>query len=183
MKDILLMFYLFLRKLLEDDDFTYEPDDLDKMNIIQQYLWVVCENDGRAEDRKWYSYNLSSFITDFIGDLNPSDQYELLCNNSVDGEYDVYQGVFRFLEEEGGTLIKNGINSRNGLEVMVTEYNCREQILDNLYDIWIPQFEEALVERVNKLKDLWRKRRLIKRKEIIEKLPIHSVRHLVMGYL
>ncbi len=165
------MFHCFLKKL----DY-YHSQDLDEMNIIEIYLNFVCDGDPPKDTIQDKLYD---FLNEQIESLDTEERLELLEEESW--EYDPYEAIFEMKEEYG----LNWVTSKEQLKDASIQFYLEREIKENLFDDagWVCELEDALAERFDKLKELWREKRIIKRNKLVDKLPIHCVSHLVISYL
>ena len=124
-------------------------------------------------------YRIEELFVDYINreteDLNEADIRELL-DDFTDSEC-----IFMLIDHLGGDL--SFISSHEQLVKASRLFALQDMLQDSIYD-WKCEFEVDLGIRFNKLITLWKNRRYRKKiKETLDKLPIHSLEHLISSYL
>ncbi len=125
-------------------------------------------------------YGIEEIFVDYIEakteDLNEAQIWELL-------DYNVFteaEAIYMLLDHHDGNL--SFISSHEQLAKASTMFALQYMLRDSIYE-WKCEFEEELSIRFNKLITLWKNRRDRKRKETLDKLPIHCVENLISSYL
>ena len=156
-------------------------------SIIKLYLNIVENNNCKyrptfAEDILDIAYQS---ITDFIETTTTDeiDDYGHVDDLLEFNDFSTERKYFKYLQYHRGTL-----------ENIMARYNSVE--LENAVNLWIVQdqltdeldaFNDELLreigEKLNILSRYWKEKRNRKRKQLINKLKIHSVEHLVLSYL
>ena len=125
-------------------------------------------------------YGIEEIFVDYIDakteDLNEADIRELLDNN----DFTDTEGTYMLIDHFDGDL--SFIRSHEQLVEASRLFALQDFLTDSIYE-WKCEFKEELSIRFNKLFTLWRKRRDRKRKETLDKLPIHCLENLISSYL
>lgn len=174
-----MLYYLLDKRTSED----YEETG----SLIKLYLNIVENNDCKyrptfAEDILDIAYQS---ITDFI-ETATTDEME--NNGHVEdylefNDFSTERKYFKYLQYHRGELenimaLYNSVELENAVNLWIVQ----DQLTDEL-DAFNDELLREIGEKLNILSRYWKEKRNRKRKQLINKLKIHSVEHLVLSYL
>ena len=125
-------------------------------------------------------YGIEEIFVDYIEakteDLNEVEIWELLDNN----DFTDSEGIYMLIDHHDGNL--SFISSHEQLVKASRLFALQDFLRDSIYE-WKCEFKEELSISFNKFITLWKNRRDRKRKETLDKLPIHCLENLISSYL
>jgi len=175
MKDILLMFKCFLKKLE-----YYHSQDIDDMENMDIWIDVICDGfDAMGSEFENIEEKVIDYLHTNLDNLDTDEKLELLQDESW--TYDPWEAIYEMKETYGLDFIHSG----RQLKEASIHFYLEKEIKDNLNEEggWLQEFNDDLGKRFDVLKKAWNEKQIIKRNKLIEKLPIHCVSHLVINYL
>jgi hypothetical protein len=164
----------------------------DTGSLIKLYLNIVENNNcgvngddlndmgGYLDELPFYTIN--NFIeTETTDEMEYNGHVEDLLEYS---DYSTERRYFKYLQAHRGQLENILILSDNSslFENAVSLWSVQDQLQTELHD-WNDDLREEISDKINILITYWKEKRNRKRKQLINKLKIHSVEHLVLAYL
>ncbi len=164
---------------------TTQTDWGNDMLLSAYHECFIYDKSWSLLDGKYYSSldtieeNMIDWIRAYIEDISYQEKEELL-NESSDGGYCISHYIFEMYNEQGDI---DWCDSGLQLKRASIHFALEKVLIEDCRTYWIPNLEKCLGKEFTKLQRLWRDRRDRKRKETLNKLPIHCVENLISSYL
>ena len=162
----------------------------DTGSLIKLYLNIVENNDCNADIDYIESIDeideIAFYTIDNYIEIKTTD--EMTINGHLEdlqefNHLTTERSYWLFLQNNRGNLENMMANLMSAdLESAVELWSCQDQLRTEL-NYWNDDLIEEISDKINILITYWREKRNRKRKQLINKLKIHSVEHLVMAYL